>query len=38
MSSNPSIDAPQPLPAAIFFAGWRAAWTSVIAGYRRDEG
>jgi predicted branched-subunit amino acid permease len=29
MSSNPSIDAPQPLPAAIFFAGWRAAWTSV---------
>ena len=29
MSSIPPIDAPEPSPAAIFFAGWRAAWTSV---------
>ena len=29
MSSIPPIDPPQPSPAAIFFAGWRAAWTSV---------
>jgi predicted branched-subunit amino acid permease len=30
MSSAPSTD-PPPSPAAIFFAGWRAAWTSVFA-------
>jgi predicted branched-subunit amino acid permease len=30
MSSIPPID-PPPSPAAIFFAGWRAAWTSVFA-------
>jgi predicted branched-subunit amino acid permease len=29
MLSTPPIDLPQPSPAAIFFAGWRAAWTSV---------
>jgi predicted branched-subunit amino acid permease len=28
MSSTPPIE-PQPSPAAIFLAGWRAAWTSV---------
>jgi predicted branched-subunit amino acid permease len=28
MSSTPPIE-PPPSPAAIFFAGWRAAWTSV---------
>jgi predicted branched-subunit amino acid permease len=30
MSPIPPIE-PQPSPAAIFFAGWRAAWTSVFA-------
>src|SRR5258708_8007250 len=31
MSSIPPTDPPPPSPAAIFFAGWRAAWTSVFA-------
>jgi predicted branched-subunit amino acid permease len=29
MSSIPPIDPPPPSPAATFFAGWRAAWSSV---------
>jgi predicted branched-subunit amino acid permease len=31
MSPIPPIDPPRPSPSAIFFAGWRAAWTSVFA-------
>ena len=31
MSPIPPIDLPRPSPAAIFLAGWRAAWTSVFA-------
>src|SRR5579862_1928046 len=31
MSPIPPIDPPRPSPAATFFAGWRAAWTSVFA-------
>jgi predicted branched-subunit amino acid permease len=31
MSSIPPTEPPRPSPAAIFFAGWRAAWTSVFA-------
>jgi predicted branched-subunit amino acid permease len=31
MSPIPPIDPPRPSPTAIFFAGWRAAWTSVFA-------